>query len=228
MWYYLINGQRFGPVEENAMISLINDGTIQMRTFVWKAGMQDWTHAITSEVGDKFFTDTPAVAASLKTIYTPESFYKMWLSIISLDVITMILVFAQASNVPLFTSILSSVLQCVLLYRFWSLIQDGSARTSPGYAVGLCFIPIFHFYWNYVAYVGLAKDMNLYCKQKNISAPFVNETLALVWFLLFLLGHLVLFFPNIWYIGIPSLIITIVLLKQFVDISKEIIISKSK
>jgi hypothetical protein len=229
MWYYVLNGQRFGPVDEDKMISLINDGTIQMRTFVWKAGMQDWTHAITSEVGDKFFSDTPAAAAQHQTIYTPDSLYKLWLWIASLNIIGTILVLFNFDNPSLFTSILSAVLQCVLLYRFWSLIQDGSARTSPGYAVGFCFIPIFHLYWNYIAYVGLAQDMNLYCQQRNIPARLVNKTLALVWFFLFLLSHLVIIYPNIWYfLGIPSLIVSIVLMKQFVDISKEIIISKTK
>ncbi|MEN6386061.1 MAG: DUF4339 domain-containing protein [Phycisphaerales bacterium] len=229
MWYYIINGQRFGPVDDDTIFSLIDQGTIQMRTFVWKAGMSDWTHAISTELSEKFFTVPPANLEIKEHLYTPDSLYKLWLWVASLDIFSTILVLMEADNYSIIPSIASVVLQCVLLYRFWSLIQDGRARTSPGQAVGFCFIPIFHIYWNYVAYVGLAQDMNLYCREKNISARYVNENLALVWFFLFLLSHVVIFFPNIWYfLGIPSLVVSIILMKQFVDISKEIIKSKSQ
>ena len=50
-------------------------------------------------------------------------------------------------------------LHFVLLYRFWTLIQDGKARTTPVKAVWFFFIPFFNFYWWYVAYVGLAEDI---------------------------------------------------------------------
>ena len=37
-------------------------------------------------------------------------------------------------------------------------IQDGYARTTPGLAVGLMFIPVFNIYWQFVALKGLAED----------------------------------------------------------------------
>lgn len=46
----------------------------------------------------------------------------------------------------------------IILFRAWKVIQAGGARTTPGKAVGLLFIPIFNFYWIFVAYYGWATD----------------------------------------------------------------------
>ena len=46
----------------------------------------------------------------------------------------------------------------IILFRAWKVIQAGGARTTPGKAVGLLFIPIFNFYWIFVAYYGWAID----------------------------------------------------------------------
>jgi hypothetical protein len=48
----------------------------------------------------------------------------------------------------------------MLLYQLWKLIPLDIARTTPGKAVGFSFIPIFNFYWWFVAFWGLGKDMN--------------------------------------------------------------------
>jgi hypothetical protein len=42
MWYYSINGQQHGPLEESALDQLIRDGVVTPETFVWKEGMSDW------------------------------------------------------------------------------------------------------------------------------------------------------------------------------------------
>src|SRR6266852_5492001 len=44
------------------------------------------------------------------------------------------------------------VLTMSLWYRMWSAIQDGHARTTPGKAVGLMFVPLFNVYWMFVAF----------------------------------------------------------------------------
>jgi len=54
------------------------------------------------------------------------------------------------------------VLQYILVYKLWQVIQDGFARTNPGKAVGFLFIPFFNFYWWFVAFFGLSKDQNAY------------------------------------------------------------------
>ena len=46
----------------------------------------------------------------------------------------------------------------VLHYRCWKAVPAEFARTTPGAAVGLLFVPFFHFYWYFVSYAGLAED----------------------------------------------------------------------
>lgn len=58
----------------------------------------------------------------------------------------------------------------VLLYKAWSCIQDGFARTTPGKAVGFLFIPFFNFYWLFQALPGFADDYNSYLHRANIPA----------------------------------------------------------
>jgi len=62
----------------------------------------------------------------------------------------------------------------VVLYKFWQVIQDGHARTIPGKAVGFLFIPIFSYYWLFVAYFGLAMDLNRYIERHFASRPEVT------------------------------------------------------
>ena len=54
----------------------------------------------------------------------------------------------------------STVLDFILLYYFWKMIQDGRASTTPGKAVGFLFIPFFNFYWVFRALYCLARDQN--------------------------------------------------------------------
>ncbi|GHT22281.1 hypothetical protein FACS189419_04590 [Planctomycetales bacterium] len=68
-----------------------------------------------------------------------------------------------------------------LLYRSWAIIQDGDeVATTPGRAVGFLFIPFFNCYWAFVSLLGLAKGMNTYCRQRQIHAPVVSETVAII------------------------------------------------
>lgn len=67
---------------------------------------------------------------------------------------------------------------CRLLYRFWDCIQDGEHSTTPGLAVGLCFIPFFSLIWIFTAFGALARDLNRYTRSRAISAPRCREGLA--------------------------------------------------
>jgi serine/threonine-protein kinase len=55
---------------------------------------------------------------------------------------------------------LSFVLQLRVLYKCWMAIQDGNARTTPGKAVGLLFVPFYSLFWASQAYPGFASDYN--------------------------------------------------------------------
>jgi hypothetical protein len=63
------------------------------------------------------------------------------------------------------------VVMCFFWYRAWRSIQDGHARTTPGKAVGLMFIPLFNLYWAFVLLAGFARDYNSFCRRHNIGTP---------------------------------------------------------
>ncbi|MDO4551096.1 MAG: hypothetical protein Q4C96_07580 [Planctomycetia bacterium] len=64
---------------------------------------------------------------------------------------------------------------CILIYRCWSVIQDEYVRTTPGRAVKFLFIPVFNLYWIFVAILGLAQDMNVFCNRYDIWDPYRNR-----------------------------------------------------
>jgi hypothetical protein len=74
----------------------------------------------------------------------------------------------------------------VLLYKAWSVIQDGRPRTTPGQAIGFLFIPFFNLYWIFVAYRGLAEDLNRYGQRIHPPARIASEGAALAFCILFL------------------------------------------
>jgi len=73
--------------------------------------------------------------------------------------------------------LLAAVVHLVFIYRFWSSIQDGSPRMSPGKAVGFLFIPIFNIYWIFQVYGGFATDFNRYIESKGIQTPRLSQGL---------------------------------------------------
>ncbi len=75
--------------------------------------------------------------------------------------------------------IVALVNQLTILYHSWLAIQDGGrARTTPGPAVGLLFVPIFFLYQNFVSYRGLTEDMNNYQMMRNMNYRKIDEGLA--------------------------------------------------
>jgi hypothetical protein len=241
MWYYVRNSQRIGPVEQSTIEELIQNGTIVRQTLVWKSPMSDWKQAGVTELADKFSDIAPVPPGSfaitpysdIRINFTPESLRMLWRWFAWLLCAGTFLSFIVI-GVP--AVIAGVVIYYILLYRFWLLIQDGNARTSPGKAVGFCFIPFFDFYWMYVAIVGLAKDMNLYCRERNIEGLLPNENLALAQYIIGIISCIVacigIGMPAFSYIGWPisiaGLVIQIILTKQFVDTSIKIMEHKNK
>lgn len=67
-----------------------------------------------------------------------------------------------------------------LIHAGWENIQDGNyIKTDPAKAVGLYFIPIFHWYWIFISHRGLVEDMNDYMINRGYSdRPYMNVGLA--------------------------------------------------
>jgi hypothetical protein len=94
-----------------------------------------------------------------------------------------------ALSIPVFglagvALIVMQVFFYILLYKAWNQIQDGHAQTSPGQAVGFLFIPFFNLYWVFVAYRGLAVDMNHYARRHDLDIPPVSDALVMAWCIL--------------------------------------------
>lgn len=58
MWYYERDGASVGPVEQIEIERMAVSGAINRSTRVWTDGMQDWTEAEYTELG-QFFDETP-------------------------------------------------------------------------------------------------------------------------------------------------------------------------
>ena len=54
-WHYTLNGNRVGPVDQQAAQRLITSGGIKRDTMVWRQGMSDWQEAETTELS-RFFS----------------------------------------------------------------------------------------------------------------------------------------------------------------------------
>ena len=96
------------------------------------------------------------------------------------------------------------IMTFVLLYRSWAIIQEGRARTTPGKAVGYCFIPVFNFIWVFVAVTGLVNDMKDYRQRfglTHVSPPSLGWAIAVS-----IVG---LFWPLVVAFGIPFILGTL-------------------
>ena len=74
-----------------------------------------------------------------------------------------------------------TIWEYVLLYRLWKVLPKAIARTTPFMAIVGLFIPVFRIYWIFVAYYGLAKDMNKALQKRGIKHE-VNQVLWLTYF----------------------------------------------
>jgi hypothetical protein len=236
MWYYNVNNQPTGPVDDTMMQSMIKSGAILPTTLVWQEGMSNWQAASSTALAAIIPTVNPVPAVPMTNMppqsapagtmmqqpqmgyqnapmsYPPmqpaypqpqpgypqaqpgypayqfkpagmqikelnDLFMWFWICLIGM------VVTAGAS------AIASLVLFFIILHRCWALIQDGYARTTPGKAVGFCFIPFFNFYWIFEAFVGLSKDMNAFIYRRQLPIMQNNEGVATAFSILMLLNY---------------------------------------
>ncbi len=111
-----------------------------------------------------------------QTSYTPEEFNKlfMWWWILLAASIPGMFIFIGG---PLMLA--SIVIGCILMYKYWNQLQDGSQKTTPGKAIGFMFIPFFNLYWQFIAIHGFAQNSNAYADRHGINMPRINENLTL-------------------------------------------------
>lgn len=128
------------------------------------------------------------------------------------------LVFILLSLIPM---LVMGILNAMLLYKAWDSIQDGFARTTPGKAIGLLFIPFFNIYWMFQAVWGLSKDINSFRYRHRLEGEKLPENLFLLiviltWLIIIPYLGVVLMVINyiLWMVMVSHLCDSIILIKE--------------
>ena len=85
-------------------------------------------------------------------------------------------VLSMLAVLPIFGSVASYM---VFWHHAWRAIQDGHARTTPGKAVGLMFVPLYNLYWHFQLTRGFAQDFNAYVVRHELELQPLPEGLYL-------------------------------------------------
>ncbi len=228
MWYYNVNNQPTGPVDDATIQSLIKSGAVLPTTLVWQEGMPNWQtvnstslavilaapapipmNNIPTQAAPMVVAQQPSIGTvppqpqmgypqgvpggypPVQPAYPSYQYKPAAMQIKELEDLFMWFWICLIGMIPTvgFSSIASLVLFFIILNRSWSLIQDGYARTTPGKAVGFCFIPFFNFYWFFEAFGGLAKDTNSFIYRRQLPILPNNEGVATAFSVLTLLNY---------------------------------------
>ncbi len=219
MWYYEQNGKPFGPVSKETIAEELKDGKITLSTRVWREGMFEWKRLEESElanlVGIKPPKEEPGAEVKKPRLQLdPLSLKRLfwswfWLMLISTFFSLLAQVFSnQPWVVSLFCFITIPLLAAVvllyfLLYRFWQVVQDDQARTTPGRAVAFLFIPFFQLYWYFVAFHGLSKELSRYSRRlcatrASVNIPPTHPALSMAFVISFLVSTLYTMIQYFW------------------------------
>ncbi len=102
------------------------------------------------------------------------------------------------------------IASCILMYRWWACLPPGWRQTSPGRAVGFSFIPFYCFYWWFIAYGGLASDLNQFMDAHSVHGKRVSTGLAHGYVIVSILGIVLCWVPVLTnLIGVVGLILFI-------------------
>jgi hypothetical protein len=83
--------------------------------------------------------------------------------------------------------VVQSIYTFVVLWKMWSSIQDGNARTTPGKAIGFLFIPFFNVYWIFQVWGGFPTDYNNYVDRYRLPVSPLSAALFKAYPILILL-----------------------------------------
>jgi hypothetical protein len=200
-WYYYLNNQLVGPVDDAAVKNLIAAGTLTRNTLVWQEGMNSWQPVLATPLAAMLPPRPPPVPPAYAAMPMPQAapaervkqiklFFMLWWILSAAGIAacpTACLMLIRSRLFAACLTFIGAVLAIVagfvfhvmLMYKLWCTVQDGRAASTPGKAIGLMFIPFFWLYWQFVAIWGLSKDLNRYAREHNVAAPQANESLAL-------------------------------------------------
>lgn len=215
MWYYTVNNQQVGPVDEAEIKNLVAAGTITQGTMVWTSGMANWQlvsqtplASLLGPVQSQIAAYAPAAVyedpevTSLKTL-----FMWFWISLIAILI-----------GIGIISAI---VLFFIILWKAWKLVQREGIRCTPDQAVAYCGIPGWQCYWLFPATRGLAKEFNEKFTRENIAQEQINLDLP-TWMLICLYASPITFGISL----IPFIVLWIMYTIKIKDASIAVIQAK--
>ena len=188
MWYYTLNNQQNGPVDEAKIKELVANGSINLNTMVWTTGMNAWAPITQTQLASQLSDLPPAPPAAYypaAAMKDPEVkkiddlFMWFWISLIG------ILLFGLGL-IP------ATILFFILIHKGWKLVQHEGIRATPDQAVAYCGIPGWNLYWMFPAFRGLAKEFNELFDKENITHEKFNLDL-ITWMLICLYASSITF-----------------------------------
>lgn len=186
VWFYLFAGKDYGPVDEIKIRELLDLKAINGDARVWRQGMTQWEKLATTDLAEILresnISNNSQPAPELVSRKPPfprnelQGDYKKWYityfffigeCVINLGYLLFKVPIPRAIYVSLvclfdIPILINMIFSLVLLYKYWEIIQDGKASTTPAKAVGFMFIPVFNLYWRFRAYWYLSKGVNRY------------------------------------------------------------------
>ena len=188
MWYYTLNNQQVGPVDENEIKKLVASGVITSATMLWTNGMANWAPISQTPLASLMGVAVPpppmvAYAAPVvpddpQVAEMKKLFMWFWISLIGI----IIGVGAVAAGVFFF----------IIVYKAWKLIQHEGVRGDADKMVSGCFIPGWNFYWVFPSIRGLAKELNEAMDKENVTAERINLDMV-TWMIICLFGASITF-----------------------------------
>lgn len=188
MWYYTLNNQQVGPVDEEEIKKQIDAGVITHATLVWTSGMPNWVPIGQSSLATLMGAVPPPVSqvVSAPVVYEDPEIAKInnlwmwfWISLIGTVVFGLGLIAA-------------AVLFFIIFHKAWKLTEHEGSRANADTATAWCFIPGWGYYWVFPAFRGLAREFNALFDKHNIMMEKIDVKIP-TWMLICLFGSAVTF-----------------------------------
>jgi len=147
-----------------------------------------------------------------------SNFAEWWIYYLVTGIVTylfglVMFVDSHGLSIPLFLAsfVAMKAIESILLYRLWSVVQDGEARATPGKAVGYLFIPFYSCYWFFVGVGGLAEEYDRVAERRGVAIAPISKPLGLV-----ASGLCVLGVGMVPVLGVATLVVMLVYLRSVV------------
>jgi hypothetical protein len=234
-YWYAIGTDKQGPVSGATLAQYARDGRLRATDLVWCDGMPDWVAAgsmtglFAPAAGGPTGPIAPTVPAAAIFPCAPlkgASFgLLLTLGLVSFffTVVGLITIFSAGYDedqatvggvivaIALVVEIGCAVVVGITIYRAWAGIQGlPGVSSTPGKAVGFCFIPFFNFYWVFVAFGKWSREYNAFVRANGLpGAPVASEGLFQALCIMIILGII----PIInWLMAIPNMIVGLICL----------------